>query len=191
MTQLESFLSEYGLIALLLLATVEGDVSLLVAGVLAHLGIFAAPAAIAAGALGNLAGDAVWFTLGRSQRDRIRGSRLYRAVGGRVERLASKLGPWQLLAARIVYGTRNASMLFWGQLHLPWLRFLLIDGLGCALAATGFVAIGYAVGHGTSALTGEVKRIEHWLLGAVIVGGLIVFGVSRLARKELEDRPEP
>jgi membrane protein DedA with SNARE-associated domain len=190
MTQLESFLSEYGLVALLLLATVEGDVSLLVAGVLAHLGIFSAAAAMVVGAAGNLAGDAVWFTLGRAHRERIRGSRLYRAVGGRIERLASKLGPWQLLAARVVYGTRNASMLFWGQLHLPWVKFLLIDGLGCALAAVGFVAIGYAVGQGTSALTGEVKRVEHWLLGAVLVGGVIVYGISRLARRELEEAPE-
>jgi ubiquinone/menaquinone biosynthesis C-methylase UbiE len=39
MTSIESFLSHYGLIALFLLATVEGDVSLIVGGVLAHLGI--------------------------------------------------------------------------------------------------------------------------------------------------------
>jgi len=191
MSPLESFLSQYGLIALFFIATVEGDVSLLVAGVLAHLGVLPATGAIVAGAAGNLAGDAVWFALGHTHRDRIRASRLYRAVGARIERLASRLGPWQLLAARIVYGTRNASMLFWGQLHLPWGRFLLIDGLGCMLAAAGFVAIGYAVGQGTAALTGEVRRIEHWLLVAVLVGGLIVLGISKLARKELEQRPEP
>jgi len=186
-SHLEDFLSRHGLAALFILATVEGDLSLLVAGVLAHLGILALPGAILAGAAGNLLGDTVWFTLGRTQRARIRSSRLYRAVGARIERLAARLGPWQLLAARVVYGTRNASMLFWGQLHLAWARFLLIDGLGCLLAATGFTLLGYLVGHGTAALTGEVKRIEHWLLVAVIGGAAIVWAISRLARKELGD----
>jgi membrane protein DedA with SNARE-associated domain len=187
MSHLEAFLSRYGLVALFLLATVEGDVSLLVAGVLAHLGILALPGAILAGAAGNLLGDTVWFTLGRAHRARIRSSRLYRAVGGRIERLAARLGPWQLLAARVVYGTRNASMLFWGQLHLAWARFLLINGLGCLLAATGFTLLGYLVGHGTTVLAGEVKRIELWLLIAVIGGAAIVWAVSRLARRELGD----
>lgn len=187
MTRLEHFLLAHGLVALFLMAMVEGDLSLLVAGVFAHLGLLPLPGAMLAGALGNLAGDSVWFALGRSHSDRIRASRFYRSVGPRIERLALKLGPWQLLAARVVYGTRNASMLFWGQLHLPPLRFLLFDGLGCALAGVGFTLLGFGVGLSTEALTGEVKRLEHWLLVAVVLGGLIVWGVTRLARKELGD----
>jgi membrane protein DedA with SNARE-associated domain len=184
---LEGFLSQYGLLALFLLAAVEGDVSLLVAGVLTHLGVLSLPGAILAGAAGNLVGDIVWFILGRTYRERIRSSRLYSAVGGRIERLAGKLGPWQLLAARVVYGTRNASMVFWGQLHLAWARFLLIDAIGCLLVATGFTLLGSLMGHGTTALAGEVKRIEHWLLIAVIGGVAIVGAVSRLTRRRLGD----
>jgi membrane protein DedA with SNARE-associated domain len=184
-TELEGVLSRYGLIALFLVATVEGDVSLVLAGVLAHLGILPVPGAILAGAAGNLVGDSVWFTLGRAHSARIRSSRVYRALGGRIERLAARLGAWQLLAARVVYGTRNATMLFWGQLHLAWARFLLIDGLGCLLAATGFTLLGYLLGHGTAAITSEVKRVEHWLLVGVIGGGLTAWVVSRVARRGL------
>jgi membrane protein DedA with SNARE-associated domain len=187
MSGIESFLSEHGLLALFLIATLEGDLSMLVAGVLAHVGILPLTGAILAGALGNLAGDSVWFMVGHRNSRRIRASRLYGAVGPRVERLANKLGPWQLLAARVVYGTRNVSMLFWGQLRLPTLKFLLIDSLGCALAAAGFTLLGFAVGQSTAALTGAVRRVEHWLLVAVVVGGMLVWGVSRLARRELGD----
>lgn len=187
MSGLEAFLSNYGLLALFLLATVEGDVSLLVAGVLTHVGVLPLPGAIAAGALGNLVGDSFWFAVGHRHSGRIRASRLYRAVGPRVEGLARRLGPWQLLAARVVYGTRNVSMLFWGQMRLPTGRFLLLDGLGCALAATGFTLLGYAVGSSTEALTHEIHRIEHWLLVAVLAGSVLVWGVTRLARRKLED----
>ncbi|MEO8140311.1 MAG: VTT domain-containing protein, partial [Gemmatimonadota bacterium] len=131
MTSPEAFLARYGLIALFLLATVEGDVSLIVGGVLAHLGILPLVGVMIAGALGNLGGDLVWFWLGRRHSERIRATKFYRAVGPRIERLTRRLGAWQLLVSRVIYGTRNASMLFWGQNGLAPLRFILIDGLGC------------------------------------------------------------
>jgi membrane protein DedA with SNARE-associated domain len=185
MSDLQPFLSQHGLVALFFVATVEGDVSLLVAGVLAHLGVLPLPGAMVAGGLGNLAGDSVWFTLGHLHSERIRSTRFYRAVGPRIERLTRRLGPWQLLAARVVYGTRNASMLFWGQLRLPVTRFLAIDALGCAIAAAGFTLLGYVVGQGTEALTGELRRIEHWLLLALGAGMVLVWGISHLVRRKL------
>lgn len=188
MNSLEGFLTHYGLVALLLLATVEGDVSLLVGGVLAHLGVLPLAGVIVAGALGNLGGDLVWFWLGRRHSVWIRGTRFYKAVGPRIEKLTRKLGPWQILAARVVYGTRNASMLFWGQYGLGTTRFILIDGLGCALAATGFGLLGYAVGHEAGTLTHDVKRIEQWLLVAVVVGAGLVWVITRLVRRELGDK---
>lgn len=188
MSSIEDFLSQYGLVALFLLATVEGDVSLIVGGVLAHLGILPLIGVMIAGALGNLGGDLVWFWMGRRHSERIQATKFYRTVGPRVARLTRRLGAWQLLVSRVIYGTRNTSMLYWGQAGLAPLRFVLIDGLGCALAAVGFALLGYLVGHGTSALTGQVKRVEQWLLAAVVIGSLIVWGVTRLMRRELHDQ---
>lgn len=185
MTPLERFLSEHGLLALLLLATVEGDLSVLVGGVLAHMGLLPLPGVALAGAAGNLLGDCVWFLIGRRFREPIRGHRIYRAVGPGIERLARKLGAWQLLAARVVYGTRNASMVFWGQHGLSLGRFIAIDAVGCALAASGFALLGYGVGHGTTALVGRVKHIEQGLLAGAIIGGLLVWGISRGVRRRL------
>lgn len=185
MSALERFLTDNGLLALFLVATVEGDLSLVVAGVLAHLRILSLPGAIAVGAAGNLAGDLAWFTLGRQFRRHIRENRFYRAVGPGIERLANRLGAWQLLAARVVYGTRNASMVFWGQQGLSLGRFLFHDALGCLIAATGFTLLGYLLGHGTSALTGEVKAFERYLLVGVLLGALLVWGIARLVRRRL------
>jgi membrane protein DedA with SNARE-associated domain len=186
MSPLESFLSEHGLVALLLLATIEGDLSILVGGVLAHLGLLPLPGVVVAGALGNLLGDSAWFAVGRQLRERIRGNPLYRAMGPRIERLAGRIGPWQLLAARVVWGTRNASMIFWGQHGLALGRFLLVDAIGCATAATAFALLGFGVGHGAQALAGELKRVEEGLLVGVIVGGLLLWGISRGVRRRLE-----
>jgi len=187
MTRLEAFLSANGLVAVLLVAMVEGDLSLVVAGVLVHLGLLPLVGAILAGSAGNLAGDLAWFAAGRRFRERIRQTRLYRAVGPRIERLAARLGPWQLLAARVVWGTRNASMVFWGQHGVRLARFLVIDAIGCLLAATGFVLLGFGLGRGTEALVGEVKRAEHWLALGLLAGAVLVYGISHLVRRELGD----
>lgn len=180
---LETFLARHGLPALFLVTIVEGDLSLVVAGVLAHLRVLPFAGLVLAGALGNLTGDLVWYTVGRLQHDRIRSTRLYRRAGPEIERLARRLGPWQLLAARAVYGTRNASMLFWGVLRLPVARFLAIDALGCLLASAGFAGLGYLVGHGTRSLVGSVRQIERWLLLGVAAGAGIVWALGRVVSR--------
>ena len=182
---LQQLLIQYGLIAVLIGSAFEGDFTLILAGVVAHLGIFSFPLAVAAGAVGSLVGDTAWYALGRFRGARFRGSRLYVRVGPTIERLAAQLGPWQLLAARFVYGTKSASMIFWGLHGLPFRRFLLIDTVGCVLGSLVFTSLGYLLSGSATVLLGHVKRVELWLLGAAIVGVLIVFLVDRTAKHEL------
>lgn len=183
--QLQQLLIDYGLIAVLLGSAFEGDFTLILAGVVAHLGIFAFPLAVAAGAIGSLIGDSAWYALGRVRGPRFRQARLYRRVGPTIGRLAKRMGPWELLAARFVYGTKAASMLFWGVHGLSLPRFLLIDALGCVLGSLVFASLGYLVSGSATALMGHVKRFELWLLGAFLVGIIIVIIIDRTAKHEL------
>lgn len=189
MTSLEQFLAHYGLTALFFLTAVEGDLSLIFAGALAHLEVLTLPGVIAAGVCGTLLGDTAWFFLGRRLRVPVRESRAYQVVGPRIERLAERMGAWQLIAARFIWGTRNASMFFWGQHGLSFIRFLLIDALGCLIGATLFSVAGYVVGQGAVAMLGHIKRIEHWLLISLVGGAIIVWVVNRLTRKSVHDEP--
>lgn len=182
---LEELLIRYGLVAVLLGSAVEGDLSLILAGVVAHLGIFSFPLAIAAGILGSLVGDSVWYGFGRFRGPGFREGKLYRRVGPTIDRLARRMGPWELLAARFVYGTKAASMVFWGLHGLSLPRFLLIDALGCALGAVVFTGLGYLVSGSATALLGQVRRVQLWLLGALVVGVVIVYVIHRTAKYEL------
>jgi membrane protein DedA with SNARE-associated domain len=182
---LQELLIRYGLIAVLVGSAFEGDFTLILAGVVAHLGIFAFPLAVGAGALGSLVADCAWYSLGRFRGPRFRAGRFYRRVGPTIERLAQRLGPWQLLAARFVYGTKSASMVFWGLHGLPFRRFFLIDSVGCVLGSLVFTSLGYLLSGSATALLGHVKRVELWLLGAVIVGAVIVFLIDKTAKHEL------
>ena len=182
---LQQLLIRYGLVTVFIGSAFEGDFTLLLAGVVAHLGIFPFTLAVAAGAAGSLLGDLAWYTLGRVRGPRFKAGKLYQRVGPTVERLATRMGPWQLLAARFVYGTKAASMVFWGLHGLSLPRFLLIDAVGCVLGSLVFTSLGYLVSGSATVLMGHVKRFELWLLGAFAVGIIIVFIIDRTAKHEL------
>ena len=94
---MEEIVTRYGLFAVLVLAAVEGDVTLILAGVVSHLGIFNLLPAICVGTIGAFAGDCVWYWVGRSNSTSIRRSRLYRRMGDRAEQLARRFGVWGIL----------------------------------------------------------------------------------------------
>jgi membrane protein DedA with SNARE-associated domain len=182
---LQDLMLRFGLGAVILGSAVEGDFTLILAGVIAHLGYFPFPLAVAAGALGSLLGDLAWYGLGRMRGPKFRGGRVYQRVGPRIERLARRLGPAELLAARFVYGTKAASMVFWGLHGMTLPRFLVIDAIGCTLGSLVFTGLGYAVSGSATVLLGHVRRVQLWLLGALVVGVILVLVINWTAKREL------
>jgi len=189
---IQELIIRHGLLAVLLGSAFEGDFTLILAGVVAHLGFFPFPLAVAVGALGSFIGDSIWYGLGRFRGPWFRAGPLYRRVGPRVQRLADRFGPWQLLLARFVSGTRAASMVFWGLHDLKFRRFGPIDALGCVLGSAVFTGLGYLVSGSATLLLGRVRRVQLWLLGAVLVGAVLVLVIHLTAKRELHlDEMEP
>jgi membrane protein DedA with SNARE-associated domain len=76
-------------------------------------------------------------------------------------------------------------MVFWGLNGMSLPRFLLVDAIGCVLGSLVFTGLGYAVSGSATVLLGRVRRVERWLLGAVLVGAVLVFVIHWTAKKEL------
>jgi membrane protein DedA with SNARE-associated domain len=179
----EELVARYGLVAVFALTAVEGDLALILGGVAAHLGLLSPPAVVMAGALGGFAGDAAWFAAGRRRADVLRRSAAYRRVGPGLERLVARFGPWQILLARPVYGTRVASMLFWGTQGLAPGRFVALDLPACTLWAVLLVSLGYVSSSSVAALLGEVRRVETWLAIATLVVVALALAARLLSRR--------
>lgn len=180
---MEDLISRYGLFGIFFGAAVEGDATLILTGVTGALGLLNLPLALAIGVVGAVSGDALWYAAGRWRSEAIRNSRLYQRAGPSVERLVDRVGPWQIVIARFVYGTRGATMLFWGARRLSVRRFLFYDVVGCVLWAAILGTIGYVGSHGAKTLMRGVVRAEMWLLSVVLAFVLLV-GVRRwLARR--------
>ena len=142
---MEAFLIKYGLWALVLLGMFEGDVVSVMAGVVAHLGYLKLSMVILIGGISLLAGDSIWYWIGRISSQKIKNSRMYSRMGPYVEKLSRKLGPLQLLSARFIYGTRIASTSFWGIQRLAYMKFLAIDLIGCLVWVLLLSLIGFSL----------------------------------------------
>jgi membrane protein DedA with SNARE-associated domain len=165
---MDSLILGYGLIMVFLGTAIEGDVTMMLAGVTAHLGLFRLGEAVAVGALGGFTGDFVCYGLGRWHATTIRGTRIYRRAEPAIERFTARFGPLEIVVARFIYGTRVASMVFWGVQRLPLWRFVLIDACGCALWAAVLGGLGYTLSGSAVLLVGRVRRVRVWLLVALL-----------------------
>jgi membrane protein DedA with SNARE-associated domain len=179
----EELVARYGLLAVFALTAIEGDLALVLGGIAAHLGLLDPLAVVVAGSLGGFAGDAVWFAIGHRNADALRRSAAYRRVGPTLERLVARFGPRQILLARPVYGTRVASMLFWGTQRLPPARFAALDLPACTVWAVLLVSLGYFSSRSVASLTGEVRHVEVWLAGAAVVATVVAVALRRLSRR--------
>ena len=165
MCRMELLLIKYGLVAVFLAAMLEADVIPVLAGVAAHHGYFDPVVVVATASLGALAGDCVWFYVGRS--NAIRNSKLIQPLRSKGETLFHRVGNWQIPASHVVYGTRIATMTFLGARGSAIGRFVLVDGVSCLALTTLLFALGFALSASISLVLVNVRRVEIVLLACV------------------------
>ncbi|HEV7869545.1 MAG TPA: DedA family protein [Chthoniobacteraceae bacterium] len=188
---MEQLLLQYGLVAVFLCAVVENDVTFLLTGVIAHLGLVHPLFALIYCIAGALVHDSLWFWLGYSRSESVRASRVYRKVGPLVEKLADRFGPWELFLCRFIYGTRSPSLVFWGVQQLSYTRFLLIETLALTVWGTILAGVGYGLSGTAAALMGRVRSMEHWVLGAAVIIVIVVLAMRYFARHEIRKHLPP
>jgi len=100
----------------------------------------------------------------------------------KAEKLAMRMGVWQIAAARFVWGARIATMIFWGFKRLNFAVFAAIDLLAVTVFTTALVALGYYFSRGLRRLIGDVEQFQFIALGAIVLI-MAVFVVIRRLRQ--------
>src|SRR5215467_7337969 len=127
-------LFQYGLYAVFILVMLEGDITLLLAGVLAHsafFGDYSFARVLLWGTLGGCASDNLAYAAGRGFSKPVRGFRFYRRAHPRLERLTNRFGTLSIFLSKYIYGLRWASCAFYGVGRMPYLRFLIVSLGSC------------------------------------------------------------
>lgn len=185
----------YGLYAVFFLAMIEGDITLLLAGVLAHsqfFGEYSFIKVLTAGTLGGVTSDAIAYALGRSFSTSVREYRFYRAARPRIERLTEKFGSLSIFFSKYIYGLRTASCIFYGVAKMPYQRFIPLALASCFMWAFILSGAGYFFSGTIETLIGDFHQIGIYLLVIVVVGIVGFYLLERfwLAKKVEEADPE-
>lgn len=192
---LYDLIGQYGLYAVFLLAMIEGDLTLLVAGVMAHHGFFGEYSFLkvaCAGTLGGVAGDNAAYGMGRSFGGGISYFRFYRVARPRLERLTDKFGALSIFLSKYIYGLRTASCVFYGMGHMRYWRFLPLAFASCLLWVLILSGAGYFFSGAITGLIGDFERLGKILLVIVVIGIAVFYLTKRLwiSKKVEEANPE-
>ena len=195
---LSQLIHDYGVYAVFFLVMIEGDITLLLAGVLAHSAFFgdSATASFARvlvwGTLGGVASDNLAYLAGRAFGKTVRNFRFYRSSKERMQRLTDRFGTLSIFLSKYIYGLRWASCTFYGVAHMPYVRLLLLSLASCFVWVLILSGIGFFFSTAVMGLLGDFRRLGKALLVIVIVGILGFYLVKRvwLSKKVEEAEPE-
>src|SRR5215203_2238020 len=192
---LNDLLFQYGLYAVFILVMVEGDITLLIAGVLAHsnfFGEFSFAQVLIWGTIGGCASDNLAYFAGRAFCEGVRELRFYRVAKPRLERLTNKFGPLSIFLSKYIYGLRWASCVFYGVGRMPYLRFVALSFASCFLWVFILSGAGYFFSGAVMGLIGDFQRVGKVLLVIVVVGIVAFYLTERfwLSHKVEEADPE-
>ena len=171
------FISHYGYLAILLGTLLEGEIIVLVAGVLAHQGYLSVPLVILFAIIGTSVSDQGLFFLSRFRGKKFlaRFPKLYARAIGLAEKMAAS--PVRLtilvLSFRFLYGLRSIAPVFLGMSSLPTPRFVLLNAIGSVLWATVFSCTGYYLAMAVDAVTGSLARFELAFVLTLLAGGAV------------------
>jgi membrane protein DedA with SNARE-associated domain len=181
---LQSAVDTYGYVAILIGTFFEGETILVLGGFAAHQGYLALPWVIASAFAGSLCGDQLFFYLGRRHSQAVLAKRpLWKSRIGRVTGILERFRRSFMLGFRFVYGIRTITPFAIGMSHIRAGEFFLYNAAGALLWAAAVGSGGYLVGNALVLFLGNVKRYEKEALAAIVVFGLLVWGIHFLRQR--------
>lgn len=185
---LQHLIEAYGYPAILLGTFLEGETVLILAGFAAHRGYLSPWGVIAAAFLGSLAGDQLYFFIGRRYHPWLLARRPQWTQ--RVESLRDRLERHDvalMIGFRFVYGIRTVTPFAIGMSRVPASRFLLFNALGAALWAAAIGGAGYFLGEVFRRILGDVTHYEEGILLVIVALGVGLWGWRSLRERARRD----
>jgi membrane protein DedA with SNARE-associated domain len=195
MDQLSQIIEQYGIYAVFALCTVEGDITLLISGAMAHSGFFGKYSFLKvfiAGTLGGMVGDSVGFFVGRVFHEKAKNYRYYQMAQPRIEGLIEKFGGFAIIISKYIYGIRAAMCVFYGVSKMPFHRFLLLDAVSCGTWVLMLAGIGYFFSGAITTIIGDFQQIGIALFFVILFAVIVFYTAERfwISEKVEEANPE-
>lgn len=187
---LEQLIQDYGYLAILVGTFIEGETIVVLGGLAAHLGFLELQWVIVSALIGSFSGDQLYYYIGRRYGPRIIAKRLsWQANAEKVYKLLRRHRDFLILTFRFYYGLRNVTPFAIGSSQVPRLRFFVLNLTGAIVWAITLSVLGYVFGQAFRLVLDDIHQKALWVLGALVVVGLIIWAVTLLrARRRARER---
>lgn len=186
------WLKEYGYIVLFAWSILEGELGLVMAGIMSHTGDMFLPLAIVVGALGGFVGDQIYFYIGRFNKSYIHNKLRSQRRKFAIAHLLLKKYGWPLIfVQRYMYGMRTVIPMAIGLTKYSGRQFAIINFVSAVFWASLTIIPAYYFGEELLKLLAWIKG--HWYFAvpfALSIAGSIAFIFNRIEKNLLEKRRE-
>jgi len=184
-----NLLQEYGYIVLFFWSILEGELGLIMGGIMCHTGHMNVYLAIFIAGLGGFAGDQIYFYIGRYSKKYIHKKMRHHRRKFAIAHLLLKQHGWPLIfVQRYLYGLRTVIPMSIGVTRYSAKKFAFINLISAWVWAAITIVPAYIFGEEILKVLSWAK--DHWYL-ALAIFGLLLFGAYRATKtieKNLENR---
>lgn len=181
---LEHVIASYGAIAVLVGTFLEGETILVLAGFAAHRGYMSLASVILAALVGTVAGDQLYFFIGRRYgRGFLERRPSWTARANRVHGVIERHSTLFMLGFRFWYGMRLVSPFVLGSSRVSAAKFAVLNVIGACLWAVAFAGAGYLFGKTVEHVVDDVKRIELAIFAVLAGAGISLWVVHAWHRR--------
>ncbi|TSC67458.1 MAG: hypothetical protein CEO19_222 [Parcubacteria group bacterium Gr01-1014_73] len=181
---LEYFVVNYGYIALFAGSLIEGELVLIVAGFLAHLGLFNLLWVVAVALVGTIVGDQFYFYLGRHRGRQFLDKRpKWQARLEKTQTLLDKHQNLILVGFRFLYQFRAIIPFAFGLSPMRAEKFLIWNATGALVWTILWTGGGYFFGNTLAVLFTDFKRFQTEAIYGIIILALLIWLAYYLWKK--------
>jgi membrane protein DedA with SNARE-associated domain len=184
---LPGLIDTYGYWAVLIGAFLEGETILALAGLAAYRGYLDFYTVVVVAMIAGFAGDQFYFFLGRYKGAKILAR--FPNMEERAHKFDALLARWHaplIVCIRFMYGFRILGPIMLGMGRVPAWKFVVYNFIGAAIWAPLIAGLGYLFGSALEAVLHDLKRVELWAFGTVIVIGVSAFAVHKIRSRRAE-----
>ena len=168
--ELGPLIRDYGYLAVFVGNLFEGETVVLLAGAAVHFGFLDMAGVLASALAGSVAGDQLWFFLGRRWGPRILSRHpSWQERAERVHRYMRRHQDLLMFSFRFYYGLRTVTPFAIGSAQVSPLRFCTLNFASAVLWTCVFVFAGYFLGGATERLVADKAYVPYALGGAALV----------------------
>ncbi len=154
----------------------EGELFMLAAGVLSHLGAFDIVDVFLVSVSGVLLGDILWYMLGRIIKERYPNQKFMKFIEKRVKKSFPLIenNPFKLIfISKFLYGLNHSTILVLGFMKVEFKHFLKVQVKASLIWILIFLALGYFFGYTALSITHKLNKF--FLILVIIFCIFLVF----------------